>query len=108
MEPEQIKDLVGKLDSSSYEIRLEVAKRLEEAGGKAVPYLIEGLGSDQWMVRQDCADVLGKIGAPEAQEPLYKLLDDKEPGVRTVARQALDRIIAARLEADEAEDGGQA
>ena len=92
MEPDKIRNLVRNLDSSSFQLRLEIARRLEELGAGAVPYLIEGLRSDIGMVRQDCADLLGRLGVKEAIGSLEALLDDDQPGVRACATEAIRKI----------------
>ena len=64
------------------------------AGKKAVPYLVKGLGDENWKVRFLSAYLLGKLRGEElmgAREALTRVTQDKEEGVRELAWLALKK-----------------
>ena len=54
--------------------------------------LIRLLGDGEARVRRRAALALGRVGLPDAMEPLTKLLADEEPDVRQMAAFALGLI----------------
>lgn len=56
-----------------------------------VPILMRGLGSDDSTERMMAATVLGDLADPRAAPALAAALSDSGRGVRTAAREALDR-----------------
>ena len=50
------------------------------------------LRSDDASLRGDTADLLGKIGHPDALEGLKPLLDDPNPDVAEIAMEAIEEI----------------
>ncbi len=90
---EKIRELIDGLDTGNYQKRIEFGEMLAAYGKSATPFLIEGLKHDAWMVRQDCADLLGKLRAAEAESALIEALDDDEAGVRKCAGDAIHKII---------------
>lgn len=65
---------------------------------RAVPVLIERLGDQNKAVRRISARALGKIGDPEATEPLIASLDNPQEAlvVRCTAAQALGQLSNIR------------
>ncbi len=70
--------------------RVRAALLLGEAGDRrAVPALIEALGDQVPLVRQDAARLLGRVGDRRAVEPLVKALQDQWTLVRATAYNSL-------------------
>jgi HEAT repeat protein len=92
MNTENIEQYIRDLDSSSYEYRMALADKLASFGEEAVPHLIEALLNENWMVRQDSAEILGRIGSPAAIDALESLLKDSEEGVKACAVEAIRKI----------------
>jgi HEAT repeat protein len=61
-----------------------------------VTSLIHMLGDPQWFVVRNAAELLGKIGAQEAEEPLCGLLTHDDERVRASATVALMQLGTAR------------
>jgi hypothetical protein len=61
-----------------------------------VTSLIHMLGDPQWFVVRNAAELLGKIGAREAEEPLCRLLTHDDERVRGSATAALMQLGTAR------------
>jgi HEAT repeat protein len=61
---------------------------------RAVPLLIEALGSDRELARLEATVALGELGkvAKPAIEPLKKLLTDESPDVRAAAEEAIRKL----------------
>lgn len=57
-----------------------------------VPGLADLLGSDDATLRGDTADLLGKIGHPDARPALQKLLSDPNPDVAEIAAEVLEEL----------------
>lgn len=72
--------------------REKAAREVESLQGRATIPLIELLGHADNLVRWQSARSLGRIGDTRAVEPLARLLDDSDPGVREAAIGALERI----------------
>ncbi|MFH0945872.1 MAG: thioredoxin family protein [Planctomycetota bacterium] len=57
-----------------------------------VPSLLPALSAADAALRGDTADLLGQIGHPSAVPALAARIDDKDPDVAEVAREALEQI----------------
>jgi len=66
-----------------------------EEAPQAVPSLAEKLSAEQWFVRCAAAEILGNMGPPakKAVPHLVKGLSDKNKQVRTVFKEAMDKIL---------------
>jgi HEAT repeat protein len=60
----------------------------------AIPAITEALTERDWKVRMSAAKALGALRARESRHEVRYLLADRNPRVRTAARQALRRIEA--------------
>ncbi len=60
--------------------------------GRGVPTLIRMLSDDRWYVVRNAAELLGRISAMAAEEPLSKALRHKEARVRRSAALALAKL----------------
>ena len=80
----------------------EIAARAAEAAGliknrEIAPALIEALSCEEWKVRRNAAETLGKLRAVNSVEPLKKMLvDDESFEARSVAGEALGKIGDAK------------
>jgi len=81
-------------------VRVGASKAIETLGARAVPRLIEALGSDSMDVRIWSVHTLGKIGcaASAAATALADLMQSKETSLRAVAARSLGRIRASDRE----------
>lgn len=70
-------------------LRSAVASAMARIGAPAVDALLDLLSHSDAVVRAAAADALGKIGVPQAVEPLIAALNDADPGVRAAAAYAL-------------------
>jgi len=91
MNDRDIQALIRDLGGEDEETRCESAQKLVEVGEFAIPYLIDTLKDNSWMVRQFAAFVLGKIGDERAVPALIDALKDEDFGVRKEAAHALSR-----------------
>ncbi len=75
-------------------IREAATSALVQIGEPAIDPLIEALkDDDEWSVREQAANALGKLRAHKSVEPLvHALKHDKDGGVKTAAIWALERI----------------
>jgi len=71
---------------------IEAMKLLTDAGERAVPLLVDSLGSHDWTVRWRSAVILGRIGDRAAAQPLIDALSDSNVEVRFYAAEALGRL----------------
>src|SRR5262249_35058166 len=87
----RILDIRGKIRDAVAAIRQDVdlAVRL---GRRAVPALVRLLDDPDTVLQRQAARALGMIRAPEAIEPLRRVLRDRCPGVREAAAQALGEL----------------
>ena len=74
-----------------------IALRLIEMGHGATPALISALNDNDREMRAGAAIILGRIGSPEAIEPLIESLRDPDKFVRGYASEALGRIGPAAI-----------
>ncbi len=71
----------------------QAMRELENAGDAAVPALVAALASENPVLRQNAADMLGFIASPASQAALRDtLLNDAQPQVRQNAAWALGEI----------------
>lgn len=91
---QRIQALVNELGQDRLTAQRHNAQReLESAGVEAVPALLVALRSDNAVMRQNAADMLGYIAAPLAANGLqYALAYDSTPAVRRNAAWALGEI----------------
>ncbi len=75
-------------------VRLSAVGALGIIGGKAVPWLEQGLSSEDFALKFTLASTLGSIGGATVIPALNILLADSDPSVAGVARSAL-AVIAA-------------
>src|SRR5919202_6529141 len=81
--------------------RHQAQQNLEKAGTAAVPALTAALHSPNATLRQNAAEMLGFIAAPEAIEPLRNALrNDSVPGGRSRAVWALGEMNDVRFLGD--------
>lgn len=66
--------LVEALRNSHYAIKYYASYGLLLLGQDAVPHLTGGLSHSHYLVRKTCAELLGKLGAPDGTLPLLALL----------------------------------
>lgn len=91
------KNLIEKLAVHDWAVNLAVARELAQAGDKALPVLIEALGSEDAYVRAAAAHALKLAPQPEAYEALLAALGDTRPGVTDdgEAAEALAEVALA-------------
>ena len=71
---------------------------LVKIGKAAVPLLITALDDDNAILRGNAAWVLGQIGDPQAEEPVLKLLEDKDASVKRAVLRALGWPVNWKVE----------
>ena len=92
-EPEVADVQVRRADAASSEPSTKPGEPLKgAAGSEATAGLIEGLKSDDWVVREAAAEALGRPGWDVAVPPLTAALKDKALRVRLAAARALGRV----------------
>jgi hypothetical protein len=92
--------LVGELiQDERVRVRIGVTAMMEELRGldgprflDAVPVLLPLLDHDNAVVRGDAANILGIVGDKSLLPALGRLVEDADPGVRLVAREAIEEI----------------
>ena len=74
-------------------VRVDAADALARIGQAAVPYLVEALRHQEWLVRLHAVEALGKIKSPDAVEPLlHVMFNDRDVAIRTDAARTLGEI----------------
>ncbi len=89
--------LIESLKVSNPVIQKDVADLLVSLREQSFEALVEALADDSSIVRRQVVIALGKIGDEDAVEPLARLLDDEDPGVRFYIPVALDMIAEANV-----------
>lgn len=90
-------DVKGLLEALEYiDVYSDATEAIVEIGKPAVEPLIHALEDEDWLVRQEAAWALGKIGDTRAVDPLIQALKDKHEEVRQRAAMALGDIGDAR------------
>lgn len=91
-----IPDLIEELKNDDREVRVEAANSLEARGKDAVPELVYALKHQDARIRYWSADILGRLRAKEAVDPLIVALHDRVPIVVQSSSQALRKIGTPR------------
>ena len=76
-------------------LRMAVTGALINIGKPAVPGLVKALFDRNKAVRRASAKALGKIGSERAIKPLQVAVKDRDPSVRKMCQEALDRLQAS-------------
>jgi len=87
-----VSSLLIALRADDMYLRVAVTGALINIGDPAVPGLIKALFDKNKAVRRASAKALGKIGNPRAIKALEVAVKDREPGVRKLCREALERL----------------
>jgi HEAT repeat protein len=87
--------LIESLKVSNPVIQRDVVNLLVSLKEQSFEALIEALEDDSSVVRRQVVIALGKIGDEGAVEPMARLLDDEDPGVRFYIPVTLDMIAEA-------------
>lgn len=90
-----VPSLLQALRANDMYLRMAVTGALINIGTPAVPGLIKALFDKKKAVRRASAKALGKIGHPRAVSALRVAVRDKDPSVRKMCQEALDRIEQA-------------
>lgn len=95
-DPKAAPHLVRALGDGYWSVSRDAENSIINLGTKAVPSLIEALGSRAAAVRSSAARALGSIADPRAGQPLRRLLElERDPDVRASASAALERLPAS-------------
>lgn len=85
--------LVPLLIDSVKAVRADATEAMSLIGRPALPTLIAALRHQEWLMRLQACEVLGRFGLPEAVEPLcHVMLNDRDAAVRQDAGKALGAI----------------
>lgn len=76
-------------------LRMAITGTLIKIGQPAVPGLVKALFDRNIAVRRASAKALGKIGSKRAIAPLQVAVKDRDPSLRKMCQQALDRLEAS-------------
>ena len=87
---------IGKKPVAVPEKREAAATAVVRIGPVAFDQMLEALSDDEWAIREQAANVLGRFRDPRAVDPLMVALKDKDGAVRTAAVWALERIGDSR------------
>jgi HEAT repeat protein len=74
-------------------LRMAITGALIKIGNPAVPGLIKALFDKNNAVRRASAKALGKIGNKRAIKPLEVAVKDRDPKVRKMCQEALERLV---------------
>jgi HEAT repeat protein len=83
--------LIGLRADDMY-LRMAITGALIKIGNPAVPGLVKALFDKNKAVRRAAAKALGKIGNKRAIKPLEVAVKDRDPSVRKMCQEALDRL----------------
>ncbi len=90
---EAVTPLIPLLQDKVKAVRVDTANALALIGHAAVPFLLEALTHQEWLVRLHAVEALGKIKSSDAVEPLLRLMfHDRDVAVRTDAARSLGDI----------------
>ncbi len=84
--------LLEALRANDMFLRMAITGALINIGYPAVPGLVKALFDKKKAVRRASAKALGKIGSERAINPLRVAVRDKDPTVRKMCQEALDRL----------------
>ncbi len=87
-----VSSLLIALRANDMYLRVAVTSALINIGNPSVPGLIKALFDRNKAVRRAAAKALGKIGNPRAIQALEVAVKDREPGVRKLCKEALERL----------------
>ena len=88
-----VEALIPLLQDKVKAVREEAATALAAIGDTAIPCLVHALKHEDWLVRLHAVESLGKTQSPRAVEPLLSLLfNDSDSAVREDAVRALGEI----------------
>lgn len=87
-----VSSLLVALRADDMYLRVAVTSALINIGNPAVPGLTKALFDRNKAVRRASAKALGKIGNPRAIQALEVAVKDREPSVRKLCQEALDRL----------------
>ena len=89
-----IPSLLIALRADDMYLRMASTSAFISIGNPAVPGLVKALFDRKKAVRRAAAKALGKIGNPRAIKPLEVAIKDREPSVRKLCKEALERLNA--------------
>jgi len=95
--PRVITVLIGLLADIHEEVRERAAENLALMAGESVPFLIEALSHESWVMRKNVAAVLGRIGDKSTPE-LLKVLQGGDEDARYWAIKAMGQIGSGAVE----------
>ena len=87
--------LLKALRADDMYLRMATTGALINIGNPAVPGLVKALFDRNKAVRRASAKALGKIGNERAIKPLKVAVKDRDPSVRKMCQEALDRLQAS-------------
>ncbi len=87
-----IETLIADLGTSNGFARMRARRALVLTGPRAVPALLQAMGSKQGVIRWEATKALSKIGDPAATGALIKALTDKNFDIRWLAAEGLIAI----------------
>jgi HEAT repeat protein len=87
-----VPSLLSALRADDMYLRMAVTGALISIGQPAVPGLVKALFDHNKAVRRASAKALGKIGSDRAIKPLQVAVKDRDPSVRKMCQEALDRL----------------
>jgi len=92
-----VEDLIDSLKDDNLNVQKNSAMALVDIGEPAVKPLIKSLETKKWRARWYAVEILGEIGDKAAVDPLIKLLQDENNGVRSNSIIALVLIGKASV-----------
>ncbi|HNY11402.1 MAG TPA: HEAT repeat domain-containing protein, partial [Candidatus Wallbacteria bacterium] len=95
--PRVINVLIGLLADIHEEVRESASKNLELMSKDSIPFLIESLSHENWVMRKNVAAVLGRIGNQSTPE-LLKVLQSGDEDARYWAIKAMGQIGSGAVE----------
>jgi HEAT repeat protein len=87
-----VPSLVKALQDPDWEVQNNAARALEAIGELAVVPLFQTLNDKSKYLRRAAVRILGTIGDIRAVEPLTKVLQDEDPEMQIVVKEALAKI----------------
>jgi len=90
--PSAIYPLLDALEDSNFLIRERVPKLIDKLGWGALPLTIESLNNENYRVRMNAAEALGRLRFIESVEQLLIAMNDEHPLVRQNAAWAIGKV----------------
>lgn len=81
--------LILALKDDNWRVRGAAVNAIKEVGDVAIPQLVAAMRNEEWSVRCNLVETLGKIGGDRAAAPLIGASRDPDAGVRKAAAEAL-------------------